>query len=128
MARPKYTITKQDYYYASRYLIRAMDRGDVSSATGYDSFRTVTDAETLQAWCDNYLPQEVFVKMQRAIRAARKRSRDYRSMKRKVGIDLDRVAHIRLSALADDMNMSLSDAIIFLEDKYWDAKKAGYLN
>lgn len=125
--RPSYKITQQDYSYAWRYIDRAMQEGDISSVTGYMAFRNAHDAELLQTWCDDYLPKDVFEKMKRAIRASRKRSRDYRTTQRKVGIDLDHAAHLHLSSLANELGMSLSDTILHLEEAYWKAQKAGLL-
>jgi macrodomain Ter protein organizer (MatP/YcbG family) len=67
----------------------------------------------------------VFEKLKRAVRASRKRSRDYRTTQRKVGIDLDHAAHLHLPSLADELGMSLSDTVLLLEDSYWKAQKAG---
>ncbi len=125
--RQPYKITKQDYGYAARYLIKAMERGDISKTEGYIAFKHARNADLLQKWCDDYLPSEVFGKMKSAIRASRKRSRDYRTSNRKVGIDLDHLAHVHLSSLADDLSMSLSDTVLHLENVYWMAKKAGVI-
>ena len=123
--RPPYQITRQDLSFARRYISRAMDRGDISSVDGYRIFHNAETPEQLQAWCDDYLSDEVFEKLKRAVRAARKRSRDWKSTAKKVNVTLDHVAHLRLSMAAEELGMTLSDAILEIEDTYWKAKDAG---
>jgi macrodomain Ter protein organizer (MatP/YcbG family) len=102
-----------------------MDRGDISSVNGYQLFRNAETADKLQAWCDNYLPEDDFERLKSAVRAARKRSRDYKTTARKVNLTLDHAAHLRLSMTAEELGMTLSEAILELEDMYWKAKDAG---
>ncbi len=120
--RPSYKITQQDYRYAARYLIRASVRGEIRISDGYHDTH---DAASLQAWCENHLPEKIYEKMKLAIRAARKRDRDDRTLQRKVGVDLDRAAHIHLSSLAKELELSLSDTVLLLVETYRLAKKAG---
>ena len=58
MARPRYQITQQDYAAAWRWISNAMDRDDISNVDGYMEFRQAGTPELLQAWCDDYLPEE----------------------------------------------------------------------
>jgi macrodomain Ter protein organizer (MatP/YcbG family) len=121
--RPPYQITRKDFSYARRYIERAMQRGDISNVSGYRKFCNAETPEKLQAWCDDYLSEEVFEKLKRAVRASRKRSRDFKTTQRKVTITLDHAAHLRLSMAAEELGMTLSDTILELEDSYWHAKK-----
>jgi macrodomain Ter protein organizer (MatP/YcbG family) len=121
--RPPYQITQSDYFYARRYIDRAMQRGDISSVDGYRKFRNAETPEKLQGWCDDYLSDDVFEKLKRAVRAARKRSRDYRATSRKVNITLDHGAYIRLSMMAENLGMTLSNAVIELEEFYYTKHK-----
>ncbi|MCG7952665.1 MAG: hypothetical protein N0E56_15815 [Candidatus Thiodiazotropha endolucinida] len=123
--RPRYRITKMDFAAAKSYIRNAMTRGDISSVDGYIAFRNAETPEELQAWCDDYLKDKVFEKLKRAVFAARRRSRDYKSTRQKVGVDLDYYAHLHLSELAKELDMSLSDTVLMLEDVYWKAKGAG---
>jgi len=125
MARPKYTITQQDYWDARRYIDNGMQRDAISNCDGYNDFRLADTPERLQAWCDDYLPEATFKKLKSAVLAARKRHRDYRTQRAKLGIDLDHYAHLRLSAVADELNMTLSEAVVKLEKTYWVARDAG---
>jgi macrodomain Ter protein organizer (MatP/YcbG family) len=125
MARPAFKITRKDYTSARRYIMNAMDRGDLSNSRAYYAFRNAENAEQLQKWCDENMPSDVFDKMKRAIRAARKRSRDYKTTACKVGVDLDHTAHVLLSRVADELGVTLSDAILILEETYWKAKDRG---
>jgi macrodomain Ter protein organizer (MatP/YcbG family) len=125
MARPAFKIMSKDFTAARRYIMNAMDRGDLSSVEGYTAFRNAEKAEQLQQWCDDYMSSDVFEKMKRAIRAARKRSKDWKTTTKKVGVDLDHAAHLHLSSVADELGVTLSDAILILEETYWKAKDAG---
>jgi macrodomain Ter protein organizer (MatP/YcbG family) len=102
-----------------------MQRGDISSVSGYRKFCNAETTDKLQTWCNDYLSDEVFEKLKRAVRASRKRSRDFRSTQRKVTVTLDHAAHLRLSIAAEELGMTFSDTILELEDTYWKAKDAG---
>jgi macrodomain Ter protein organizer (MatP/YcbG family) len=65
--------------------------------------------------------------MKNALLAARKRSRDYRHAKKKVGVDLTHLAHLRLSMLADDLGKTLSETILIMDEAYLRAEEAGLL-
>ncbi len=125
--RKPYTITQVDYANARRYLDNAMQRGDVSTAEGYIAYRQAYNAEALQAWCDDYLPDATWNKLKNAILAARKRSRDYGKVKQKKGIALDHLAHLRLTTLAEETGKTLSETILMLEETYWLTRDNGLL-
>ena len=125
--RPPYTITQKDYASAQRYIMNAMTRGDISGVDGYMAFRQADTPDLLQAWCDDYLPAHSFEKLKRAVMAARKRSRDYKNKRSKVGVDLDFHAHLCLSSLADELDKTLSETILIMEEAYWKANDAGLL-
>ena len=128
MGRPKYQITRQDHAAAWRWIANAMDREEISNVHGYMDFRRATTPELLQAWCDEYLSPEDVKKMKNAILAARKRSRDYKNKRVKYGVDLDHLAHLHLSSLAEELGKTLSETILILEEAYWKAKDAGLLD
>ena len=128
MGRPKYQITRQDFAAARRWIVNARERDEISNVHGYMDFRQATTPELLQTWCDEYLPEEALKKMKNALLAARKRSRDYRHAKKKVGVDLDHLAHLHLSSLAEELGKTLSETILILEEAYWKAKDAGLLD
>lgn len=124
MGRPAYKLTKRDASIARQYIERAMERGDVSRSEGYNAFRRAADAEALQAWCDDYLPRDVWTRLLGNIRQQRKRSRDYGKHKI-TRVDLTRAAWIHLSAVAREMgNVTLSEAILRMEAGYYKAKDA----
>ncbi|MCF6256171.1 MAG: hypothetical protein L3K25_07700 [Gammaproteobacteria bacterium] len=125
MPRPKYTISKTDISNARRYLQNAMKRGDISDVDGYMRFCHAGTPEQLQSWCDDYLPAPIFKKLKTAVLAARKRDRDYRTTKAKVGIDLDHYAHMRLLSLGKELNLTLSETVVRMEEAYWQARDAG---
>ena len=128
MGRPKYQITRQDHAAAWRWIANAMDREEISNVHGYMDFRQATTPELLQAWCDEYLPEEALKKMKNALLAARKRSRDYKVSKKKVGVDLDHLAHLHLSSLAEELDKTLSETILIMEEGYIRARDAGLLD
>ncbi len=128
MGRPKYQITQQDHGAAWRWISNAMERGDISSVDGYMEFRKATTPALLQTWCDDYLSQEAFKRMKNALLAARKRSRDYKHSKKKVGVDLDHLAHLRLSMLAEELDKTLSETILIMDEAYRKAEDAGLLD
>ena len=72
--------------------------------------------------------EEAYKKMKNALLAARKRSRDYRHAKKKVGVDLTHLAHLHLASLAEELGKTLSETILILEEAYWKAKDAGLLD
>jgi macrodomain Ter protein organizer (MatP/YcbG family) len=123
--RPPYQITQKDFSYAWRYIERGMQRADISNAHGYMEFRNAGTPEKLQAWVDDYLPDDVFEKLKQAVRASRKRMRDYNTVQRKINVALDHTAHSYLLSVAEDLGMTLSEAIIEMENIYWKAKDAG---
>ena len=120
--RHPYKITQKDFSAARRYIENAMLREEISKADDYMGFHNAHTPELLQTWCDNYLPANIFTKLKRAVLAARKRSRDYKTTRTKVGIDLEHLAHLRLSSLAKEIDKSLSETILLLEETYWLAK------
>ncbi len=124
--RTPYTLTPADYANARRYLDNAMQRGALSTSEGYIAYRQAYNAEALQAWCDDYLPAATWPKLKNALLAARKRSRDYGKVTQKRGIDLDHLAHLRLTALADETGQTLSETILMLEETYWRARDKGF--
>ena len=128
MGRPKYQITRQDFAAARRWIVNARERDEISNVAGYMDFRQATTPELLQAWCDEYLSPEDVKRMKNAILAARKRSRDYKPSKKKVGVDLDHLAHLRLSMLAEELGKTLSETILILEEGYTRARDAGLLD
>lgn len=125
--RKPYTITQSDYANARRYLDNAMKRGDLGTADGYMAYRQAYTAERLQAWCDDHLPAATWPKLKNALLAARKRSRDYGKVTQKTGIALDHLAHLRLTALAEETGKTLSETILMLEETYWRARDNGLL-
>ena len=66
--------------------------------------------------------------MKNAVLAARKRSRDYKNKRVKYGVDLDHLAHLRLSSLAEELDKTLSETILIMEDAFWKARDAGLLD
>lgn len=128
MGRPKYQITRQDFASARRWITNAMERDEISNVDGYMDLRQAHSPELLQAWCDFYLPQEAYKKMKNALLAARKRSRDYRHSKKKVGVDLTHLAHLRLSMLAEELGKTLSETILIMDEAYQRAEDAGLLD
>ncbi len=127
MGRPTYTITDADYAAARLYIENAMSRQDISTSFGYMEYRGATTAVSLQSWCDDYLNADMFKKLKAAVLAARKRARDYKSYKAKKGVDLDHLAHLRLSALANELGLSLSDTILVMNKAYDLAKDNGLM-
>lgn len=108
--------------------MNAMTRDDISNVDGYMAFRQADTPDLLQAWCDDYLPARTFKKLKCAVIAARKRSRDDKNKRSKVGVDLDFHAHHRLSSLAEKLDKTLSETILIMEEAYWKAKDAGLLD
>lgn len=125
--RKPYTITATDLSNARRYIDNAMRRGDISTAGGYSAYQRADTAEALQSWCDDYLPPTLWPKLKNAVLAARKRTRDYESTRQKRRVDLDHIAYVRLSALAHERNLTLSETVLLLEDAYYRALDAGVL-
>ena len=128
MGRPKYQITRQDFAAARRWIVNARERDEISNVHGYMDFRQASTPELLQAWCDEYLPEEALKKMKNALLAARKRSRDYRHSKKKVGVDLTHLAHLRLSMLAEELDKTLSETILIMDEAYLRSEEAGLLD
>ncbi len=126
--RSPYKITQKDYASARRYIMNAMTRDDISNVDGYMAFRQAETPDLLQAWCDDYLPARTFEKLKCAVIAARKRSRDAKNKRAKIGVDLDFRAHLSLSLLADELDKTLSETILIMEEAYWKAKDAGLLD
>lgn len=126
VGRPPYTITTGvDFVNARAYIKNAMERGDISQVSGYMTFRNADTAEKLQAWCNDYLDADQFEKLKTAVRVARKRSRDYKRQPRK-SVDLSWPAWMALSRLAEERGVTLSEAVLLMEDAYcqvFDAKK-----
>lgn len=127
MARPRYRLKAQDFADARGYIERARARGDVSSVAGYQSFKAAEDAEHLQAWCDDYLSEEVWKKLLITLRQARKRSKDYKKFrgKRLRHIDVNYVAYGALERVIEDMGKgtTYSKAIERMEECYWEMKE-----
>ncbi len=118
MARPPYKITERDFSIARNYITSSMSRGDISNVDGYNDFRRANTPELLQLWCDDYLPEGIFRKLKQAVRAARKRSRDYKTPGQKTSIDIDKAAHIHLTSVAEELKLSLSQTILKLIEYY----------
>jgi len=116
--RPPYSITTGvDYVNARTYIKNAMERGDISQAAGYITFRNADSAEKLQVWCDDNLDTDQFEKLKTAVRVARKRSRDYKQQPRK-SVDLSWPAWMALSRIAEERGVTLSDAVLMMEASY----------
>lgn len=120
MGRPAYQITRTDFADARQYILNAMNRDEISNSDGWAALRQSDTPELLQRWCDDYLSPEIFKKLKNAVLAARKRSK-----KPKIGVDLTHTAHLRLSSLSSELGLTLSEAIITLEETYWLAVDAG---
>jgi len=125
VGRPKYQITQPDFFIARRYIENGMLRGYIRSVDGYLVFQRASTPEALQTWCDDYLSDETFKKLKRAVIVARKRSRDYKTVRAKIKVDLDHHAHLRLSSLGKELNKNHSDTVLIMEEAYWKAKDAG---
>ena len=110
---------------ARRWIVNARERDEISNVDGYMDFRQAATPELLQAWCDEYLPEEALKKMKNALLAARKRSRDYKNKRVKYGVDLDHLAHLRLSSLAEELGKTLSETILILEEAYLESQGCG---
>jgi macrodomain Ter protein organizer (MatP/YcbG family) len=123
--RPAYRLTAADFGAAVRYIERARQRGEVGTAHGYASWLKAATPEALQAWCDEYLPADIWRKMMGALRQARKRARDYR--KAPVHrVDLSHPAWVALTRTAGEMGgVTLSEAVLRLEEAYSRADGAG---
>lgn len=97
-------------------------RGEVSTADGYASWLRASTPEALQAWCDEYLPGEVWRKMLGSLRQARKRSRDHRRAPVH-RVDLSHPAWVALTRTAQEMGgITLSEAVLRLEEAYLNRK------
>ncbi len=124
--RPAYKITESDFSAAVRYIERARERGEVSTSDGYGKWLRASTAELLQEWCDEYLPKPVWNRMVNAMRQERFRNNPHRPRRH---IDLTQSAWLRLTTLVEEElgGVSLSDAILRLEEVYYLAKDAGLL-
>lgn len=127
VGRKPYVITPADYSLARRYLDRVMQRGEISTADGYMANRQAHTADALQAWCDDYLPRAVWLRLKNAVLATRKRTRDYKTVRQKKRGDLDHLAYLRLTSLAEERKLTLSETVLLLEDAYYRALDAGVL-
>jgi macrodomain Ter protein organizer (MatP/YcbG family) len=128
MGRPAYKINERDFTRAKQYILNAIDHGELNGAVGYMALRQAATPELLQTWCDDYLPQEIWVRLKQAVRQARKRGRDYQTPYRKVSVDLDHTAHTHLSMLAADLgDKTLSETILIMEEGYLRAVERGLI-
>jgi macrodomain Ter protein organizer (MatP/YcbG family) len=118
-------LTQSDYLSAYNYIAGGMDRDEISSSEGYNRFRNADTPEKLQAWCDDYLTKDQWDKMRNAIRVERKRSKDYKTNRQKIRVDLDWLAWQRLSSMAEEEGRTLSEMILAFEDVYVKAKAKG---
>ena len=125
MARPKSTLTSADLEFATDYITNAMERGELSKSAGYTSFKKAKTPESLQAWCDDYLTPDQWDKMKTAIRVQRKRVKDFRTLKQKISVDLDKEAWQMLSSMAKEEGRTLSEMIKAYDDVYGKAKSMG---
>jgi macrodomain Ter protein organizer (MatP/YcbG family) len=120
--RPAYQLTETDFGAAVRYIESARQRGEVSTADGYTSWLRASTPEALQAWCDEYLPGEIWRKMLGSLRQARKRSRDHRRAPVH-RVDLSHPAWVALTRTAQEMGgITLSEAVLRLEEAYLNRK------
>jgi macrodomain Ter protein organizer (MatP/YcbG family) len=126
--RPRYRLTDADFGRAVRYIDAARKRGEVNMSEGYHQWLQATTAEALQIWCDDYLPKDVWRRLLITLRQDRKRSRDYRRAPVH-RVDLSHAAWVALSRAAKEMGgVTLSEAVLRLEQGYDLAKDAGLLS
>lgn len=86
MPRAKYRIrTEEDYESAKRWLVKKFEQvgwPNVEDARKAQArFMLVETPESLQAWCDRYLTAQQWKRIRDYIRAARRNSDDYKSIK-----------------------------------------------
>lgn len=121
MAKPKYKITKDDYYTAEGWMERKASALSLENENPELSRRAMKEfenrttgigcQEALNAWAEKYLSTEEWVKMKNAIRAQRKRQSDRRSSQRKVSIDISVTASCILREISKRDNVTLSQVI-----------------
>ncbi len=116
MARPRFTLSTDDYLAAKAYVQRKLATQPywLDNVEAEDQWaQAKRDPLTLQHWCERWLSDEQLRQLKAALRAARKRLRD-RSGTRDpaVNVTLSRPAWLILSALARCDGLTLSDWLI----------------
>ena len=125
MARERYTITREDWGFAERYLSRKLQDGywfseDVSEETKAERAdkKAKRDPVTLNKWCEEWLSSEHWTQLKNAIRAARRRKADLTREAPK-HVTLSRRAWSMLHDLAERDGITLSEYLEVKLHKDW---------
>ncbi len=142
MARPKYKVTKNDFWAVIRWLNQKLDEFDFPEMRGRDidagimakrEFKALnqkevkTSLDILNTWCEKWLSGEEWIQLKNAVRAQRKRKKDGASGKKPVGVDLTQSAYFILSTISKRDNITLSRVIeLYLEAECSKALERAY--
>ena len=123
MARPRYTLSEDDFPAARAYVQRKLATElywlDNLQAEG-EWVQAKRDPLTLGQWCERWLNEAQWRQLKAAVRAARKRRRDRTGTRDPaVNVTLSRRAWLILSALARHDGLTLSDWLIRRHHDEW---------
>ena len=123
MARPRYTLSKDDFPAARAYLQRKL----LTQSFWLDGLQAEDewdhakrDPVTLNQWCERWLSTDQWQALKAALRAARQRRRQRTGARDPVvHVTLSRPAWLILSSLARRDGLTLSDWLIARHHEEW---------
>ena len=123
--KPFQITTDSDFLWAFQYLERKIHKGDIDDVW-LPKLRRVKSPEQIQNWCDEYLTEKEWGQLIAARRRQAFRDRNWKPKnkpRKYKSYDLHWRAHSALEEIAKENDLTISQAVLYLQDVYERALK-----